>query len=125
MQTLSKGWKKPETGDFGDIWFPAMEDNIDQMNSHNHDGIDSEKIDISSVQKLTQTVLNTDFVDQGDGYHRALVTVPGGFLVDDFTIVLKDPTTKDQIHAKIEKVSGVTFYIYTNTVQNFEVYYGK
>lgn len=125
MQTLSKGWKKPETGDFGDVWFPALEDNIEQLNSHDHDGVDSEKISIANTNKFTQTVASGDFVDQGDGYHRALVTLAGGYSIDDLTITVKDPTTKEQIYLRHEKVTSATYYLFTNTVQNFEVYYGK
>ena len=41
MIVLSNGYKLPETGDFGDVWFPALEDNIQRINTHNHDGTDS------------------------------------------------------------------------------------
>ena len=124
MQVLSKGWKLPETGDFGDTWFPALEDNIEQSNSHKHDGIDSEKISTISLLATTLTVTTGSFVDQGDGSHRASVTMPSGALVDNLSITVKDPTTKDQVFLKVEKTSATTVYIYTNTVQNFEVYFG-
>lgn len=126
MITLSKGWKLPETGDFGDVWFPALEDNINQSNTHKHDGLDSEKIDaidlVTTGAKLT--VPNTDFVDQGDGYWRATVTVPGAGLVDNYVVTVKDPTTKEPIYLRMEKLNSTQFYLYTNTVQNFEVYFG-
>lgn len=124
MIILSKGYKKPETGDFGDVWFPAMEDNIDLMNSHNHDGVNGEKISGISLVASTLTVTAGSFADQGNGYHRATVTVPGGGLVDNFVIAVKDPTTKEPIQLKAEKLNATQFYLYTNTVQNFEVYFG-
>lgn len=124
MIILSKGYKKPETGDFGDVWFPALEDNIDLQNSHDHDGIDGEKISGINLLSSTLTVSSGSFADQGNGYHRATVTVPGGGLVDNFTITVKDPTTKDVLYPKIEKVSSTQFYIFINTVQSVEVYFG-
>lgn len=124
MIVLSYGYKKPQTGDFGDIWFPALEDNIDLMNSHNHDGVDGEKILSISLKSTTATILSAAFVDQLDGTWRALVTVPGGGLVDDYVIVFKDPTTKDPIIAKFEKFSATQYYVTTNELQNFEAYYG-
>jgi hypothetical protein len=124
MIILSKGYKKPETGDFGDVWFPALEDNIDLSNSHSHDGINGEKISAISLTASTLTVLSASFIDQSNGYYRATVTVPGGGLVDNFVVTVKDPTTKDVIYAKFEKLSATQFYIHINTQQNVEVYFG-
>lgn len=124
MIILSKGYKKPETGDFGDIWFPALEDNIDLGNSHSHNGVDGEKISGINLASSTLTVLAASFADQGDGYWRATITVPSGGLVDNYVVAVKDPTTKDPINLKMEKLSSTQFYLYTNIVQNFEVYFG-
>ena len=124
MVILSKGFKLPETGDFGDVWFPALEDNTQQMNDHTHNGVNSEKISAIALTGSTATVLSGAFADQGNGYWRATVTVPGGLTIDNFVVTVKDPTTKDPIYLKQEKLSSTTFYLYTNFVQNFEVYYG-
>ena len=124
MITLSKGFKLPETGDFGNIWFPAMEDNINQMNTHDHDGVDSEKISALNLDADVTTVLSASFADQGDGYWRATVTVPGGAFVDNLVVTVKDPTTKEPVYLRMVKLSATQFYIYTNFVQDFEVYFG-
>lgn len=124
MIILSKGYKKPETGDFGDIWFPAIEDNIDLSNSHSHNGVDGEKISGINLLPTTLTVTAGSFSDQGNGYYRATVTVPSSGIVDNYVVTIKDPTTKEPISLKIEKLSSTQFYLYTNTVQNFEVYFG-
>ncbi len=124
MLVLSKGWKLPQTGDFGDTWFPALEDNIQQSNSHSHDGVNSEKISSVNFVATVSTILAASFVDQLDGYYRALVTIPSGVLLDNVAITVKDPTTKDQIYLKVAKVTPTSFYIYTNTVQDVEVYFG-
>ena len=124
MIILSKGYKLPETGDFGDEWFPAMEDNIQLQNDHAHNGLNGEKIEGINLLSSTLTVLAGAFADQGNGYFRATVTVPGGGLVDNFVVAVKDPTTKDPVLLKMEKLNATQFYLYTNTVQNFEVYFG-
>jgi hypothetical protein len=124
MQILSKGYKLPDTGDFGTDWFPALEDNITLSNSHSHNGVDGEPISALDLVTSTLTVLATSFADQGDGYWRATITVPGGGAVDSYVVVVKDPTTKDPIMLKMVKLSSTQFYLYTNTVQNFEVYFG-
>lgn len=124
MIVLSKGYKQPETGDFGDVWFPALSDNIDLSNSHTHNGTDGEKISGKDLNASTATVASGDFSDQGDGYWRATVTVPGGGLVDNYVIAVKDPTSKDPVFLKMEKLNTTQFYLYTNFVQDFEVYFG-
>lgn len=126
MQILSNGYKKPETGDLGSTWFPALEDNIDLSNSHKHDGTDGVKIQAISLVNTnsTLTVLAASFADQGNGYWRATVTVPAGLSYDNFNVTVKDPTTKEIIHVKQEKLSATQFYIYTNFVQDFEVFFG-
>lgn len=124
MIVLSKGYKKPETGDFGDVWFPALEDNIDLSNSHNHDGINGEKVVSTSLTPATVSVLSASFTDQGDGYFRATVTVPNSGQVDNYAVTVKDPTTKDQISLKVAKLSATQLYLYTNVVQDFEVFFG-
>lgn len=122
MQVLSNGYKLPETGDFGDVWFPALEDNITRVNSHNHDGSNSEKLSSKNITAESQTVVSGSFSASGNAF-RATVNMPAGLLFDDSAIICKDPTTKDQIHLKIEKINVSQFYLYTNFVQDFEVYF--
>lgn len=124
MIVLSKGYKKPQTGDFGSTFFPALEDNIELSNSHNHNGTNGEKVAGISLVGSSYTVLSAAFSDQGNGYYRATVTVPNSLLVDNFTVTIKDPTTKDPVYLKIAKLSSTQYYIYTNFVQDFEVFYG-
>ena len=123
MQILSNGFKLPETGDFGDVYFPALEDTITQLNDHTHNGTDSEQLASTSIAGSYVSVLSGAFTDQGDGYWRATVTVPNSGLVDNHVVVCKDPTTKDQVYLKVVKLSSTQVYIYTNYVQNFEVYF--
>ena len=48
MIILSYGFKKPELKDLGPVVFPALEDNWQQVNDHDHDGLNSAKIDIDA-----------------------------------------------------------------------------
>lgn len=121
--TLSYGYKKPATGDLGDVWFPALEDNIDRLNGHSHDGTDSAKLQSTSTKASHSTVASGSFVDQGDGYWRATVSMPAGTDFDDYLIIVKDPSTQDQMYLKVEKLSDTQFYIYINIAQDVEVYF--
>lgn len=122
MVVLSNGYKLPEPGDFGDVWFPALEDNIARINTHNHDGLNSSKLESKNIKASNDTVLAGAFTASGNAF-RSLVTMPSGLLFDDCAVVAKDPATKDQVYLKIEKFSGTQYYVYTNIVQDFEVYY--
>lgn len=123
MIVLSKGYKLPETGEFGDVWFPALEDNIERVNLHNHDGVNSEKISGISLIASSATILAAAFSLVGIEY-RATVTVPSGGQVDNYKLTFRDPTTKETIYLKTEKLSANQYYVFTNIVQDFEVLYG-
>lgn len=122
MIVLSNGYKLPENGDFGDVWFPALEDNITRLNSHDHDGLNSNKLESKNIKATNETILGASFTASGNAF-RTLITMPTGLLFDDCAIIAKDPSTKDQVYLKIEKFSVSQYYIYTNIVQDFEVYY--
>jgi hypothetical protein len=123
MQVLTNGFKLPESGDLGDVWFPAIEDDIQQLNDHTHNGSDSEKIPSTSVESSHLTVVSGSFADQGNGYWRATVTLPAGTDYDKLQIIARDPASGEAVYLRHAKVSATSAYIYTNFVQNFEVYF--
>lgn len=49
--TLTYGRKKPSDGDDSAQWFDNLEDNVDLDDSHDHDGVNSAKIDSGSIEK--------------------------------------------------------------------------
>jgi len=124
MQTLSKGYKLPQTGDFGTDWFPALEDDIQQLNDHAHNGIDSELISSLYVTAQISSILIAAFTNISPGVERATVTVPGGQLVNNFAITLKDPTTKEVLYLRLEKLNATQFYVYASEPLDVEVYFG-
>lgn len=114
MQTLTYGFKKPESGDKGSVWFPAIEDNIQQLNDHTHNNVDSPPISSSNILATTQDVNAIDWVATSGGMYRQLVTVTGSGLVDEHIVIFKDSTTGAQCFLGVEKVSATTYYVYTN-----------
>lgn len=121
MVVLSNGYKLPETGDFGDIWFPALEDNIKRVNTHNHDGTNSAKVPTTSLTGVVQTILSGDFAGSG-GVFTATITVAGGAInIDNKTVVFRDPTTKEVLYLKYVKVSTTQITVTINVAQDVEV----
>lgn len=110
MLTLSYGYKKPENPDTGDVWFPALAADMQQLNDHNHDGATS-----APLATLVQSVLSASWgvAPQGGGLYRQLLTVPTGLAYDTCDIwVLR--STGERAYPSIERVSSTTFYLYTN-----------
>lgn len=123
MQILSYGFKLPEDGDFGDVWFPALAFDIQQLNDHTHNGLNSPLLAGSAIIAQHSTLLSTAFIDQGDGYWRAEVTLPSGMTYDGTQIFVREPVSGDTALLRIAPKTQQVAYIYTNFVQTFEVYF--
>lgn len=113
MQTLSFGYKLPETSDKGSVFFPALEFDIQQLNDHNHNGINSAQIDSKSVSVVKQTLASTGWVSQGGGNYRMLVTMPNGMACDDYMVSFKT-SAGAVLFLSTERVSELTYYCYSN-----------
>lgn len=113
MITLTYGYKLPETNDRGPTVFPALEDNIQQVNDHNHDGANSAKLSAGSIEGVAQNVLAAGWVSQPEGLYRQVVTMPGAFDYDKVSITVR-LSTGEYVVPTIEKISTTQFYVYTN-----------
>lgn len=114
MQTLSNGFLLPETGDRGGAFFPALESNIQKLNDHNHNGVNSEKLTAEALLALTDSssLVPANWVLHSSGIWRAPVTMPGSLLFDESSIELR--TNNKVLYADIEKITANTFYVYVN-----------
>lgn len=112
--TLSFGFVKPQSGDRGSVFFPALEDNIQQLNDHTHDGADSAKIPSSSVTATTASADSASWSSLGSGRYRQAITMPAGMDFDDYQVICRDSATGHQVLATIEKINDSSFYVYTN-----------
>lgn len=73
---LSKGYKRPNTGDPGSTWMPDEEDNITRLNDHTHNGTDSFLLNASLLTKDTSVAASGNWVDNGAGGYNQTITVP-------------------------------------------------
>jgi hypothetical protein len=124
MITLTFGILKPENGDKGSSFFPALEDNFEQLNDHNHDGVTSSKISSLGVLPLNAFVdlVPADFAEQSVDLWRATVTVPAGVLnVDSFNLYFV--TGNDRVHPTFERINNTSFYVYMNAAYTVRVYF--
>lgn len=116
MITLSFGFKRPSAGDKGgglNGFWQALEDNIQQLNDHSHNGVNSAKLTSASVTSTQQTITSAGWSASGTGF-RQLVTMPAGILYDDYQILFKDSTSKEQMLLAVTRQSSNTYYVHCN-----------
>jgi hypothetical protein len=113
MQTLSKGYKLPETGDKGTLFFPALEFNIQRLNDHTHDGTDSAQLSASAISAITDTISFAGWSLVSGGTYKQTVTMPVGLDFDDYV-----PTFRNLLghilYLSVEKVTASTYDVYIN-----------
>ena len=125
MLTLSYGYKLPETGDKGTPLFDALEENIERINDHSHDGINSPALTAQSLQGVPDTILAANWSAFGPtGHYRQLVTLIAGFDYDKVYMSFRK-TTGEMIYPTVEKFSNTQYYVYTtDNTMNMVVVYG-
>lgn len=119
MDILTYGYKLPETGDRGAIFFPAIEDDINRLNDHNHDGLNSSQLTAQSVVAISQSLLAAGWVAvvAEPGLYRQLVTMIPGTLFDSYSFAFQVVGGGDdgkRLQLRHEKVAPTTFYVYIN-----------
>jgi hypothetical protein len=113
LLTLTYGFKKPQTGDKGSVFYPAMETNMQQLNDHTHNGSDSARLPSTSLTVVTQSILSASWVDLTNGNYRQAVTMPAGFNFDEVTVTFR-LTSGHYINPTVEKISTTSYYVYCN-----------
>lgn len=109
MLTLSNGYYQPEDDDTGDVFWDALAANWARVNSHSHDGTDSEVL-TATTQSVSAGSWSADL---GGGKYRQLITMPTGLAFDTCAVQCR-LASGHIIYPTIEKVSSNTFYLYVN-----------
>lgn len=113
MIVLSYGFQQPENGDPGSVWFPALNVDIQKLNDHTHDGVNSALLQLSSFTGGTVDILATDWTLDVAGRYKQTVTVPTGYNMDDFNPLFRLTASGDLVYPSVEKVTGTTFDVFT------------
>lgn len=114
MQTLSYGFKKPQSGDTGAALFTALELDVQKMNDHTHNGTDSALLTSSSLSVTTQSVLSGAWSAQGGGTYKQTVSMTGGLQFDDVNVSFRESVSGNPLFLTVEKVSGTSYDVYIN-----------
>lgn len=113
MLTLTYGYKKPEAQDLGTVVFPAMEENLQRLNDHTHNGVNSAPLTAVSVVPTFQSVLSAAWVLVANGIYKQTVTMPTGLVFEN--------TSKEY---RILLGAGVIYYptIVRLSTTSYEIY---
>lgn len=121
MLTLTFGYKKPQTGDRGSVFWPALEDDIQQLNDHTHNGVNSANITSAAVTAVTQTFASGAWTTVGDGTFTLSVTHSAGTTRETHAPLIKADTNAANegfgtLHPKIVYSSTTVFVLTVNKV---------
>ncbi len=117
--TLNYGFIKPQTGDPGSVFWPALEDNIQQTNDHTHNGSNSSRLSAASSTAVVQSVVGTGWDSAGGGLFFKPITLPSsltsaGGTYDDYSIEIRNSANDRRVFLETVKSSATTFTIYSN-----------
>lgn len=112
MVTLTYGLKRPETGDIN--FWDELEDNITQLDAHNHDGVTSAKLTADSVSSVYQAISSGNWANLTDGVYSQVVTMTSPLSYDEVHISFRDTTTKEILYLTCIKASTNTYTVYSN-----------
>lgn len=116
MLILSMGFKKAQNPDTGDVFFPAMAFNVQQLNDHTHNGVNSQLLATTN-----QTIAAGSWAAApiGGGVYRQLVNIPAGFSIDQCDLWFR-LSSGEYVYPSVERQSSTSYYIYTN--DNSKIY---
>ena len=119
MLTLTKGFFKPQTGDKGSVWFPAMETNMQKLNDHVHNGTDSQKLTSIALDAAVQTVTSAGWNTPVSGVYEQTVDItaafPSGISYDTHTLVIRvNDADAEVVYLKTKRITATSFKMYSN-----------
>lgn len=123
MLTLTYGFQKPQTGDKGSVFFPALEADIQQINDHTHNGTNSSKLTAAASKSVTQLINFVAWASIGNGEYSQTVTMPGAMLYDDYNIVVRAGLNGAPLALTMTKASANTFLLVGNFSDTILVVY--
>jgi hypothetical protein len=115
-QTLSFGYIKNQTGDKGSVFWPDLEFNIQRVNDHTHNGVNSAKLGNASIDPSTQQVLPAAWVAVVDqtGTWKQTVTVPAGVDLNKHYPRFKDVASGNLVFLTVKILTDATYEVEIN-----------
>jgi len=113
---LDYGYKKPNSGEAGNIFCPVLEDDLEQLSTHDHDGVNSALISTSDLNKNTVTLVIASWVASDELYYQT-VEFPTGYNHTNCMITAKIVSGSSEgsvINPTIVKTDATHFNLFVN-----------
>lgn len=115
MKILSYGYQLPETGDKGEKAFLPLEQNIQQLNDHSHNGEDSAVLSGSNIGSVQIQVPSSNWASYPGapiGFLRQVVEMAPGFAFDLKNAQFRD-ASGHYVYPSVERIDQNSFYVYS------------
>lgn len=114
--TLSYGYIQNQTGDRGSVFWPDLEFNIDRINGHDHNGVNSAALSSSSISNVLQSVTAVGWaaVAGQTGTYKQTIMAPAGINLQRHHPRLVDPVTGNVLLLSTDILTTDTFDVYSN-----------
>jgi hypothetical protein len=112
--TLSYGYIKNQTGDKGSVFWPDLEFNIQRINDHSHNGVNSAKLSNASIDSATQTINAGAWVSVAGGTFKQTVTVPAGVDLNKHLPRFKHDTSGELLFLSVNILSDSQYEVFIN-----------
>ena len=120
MLTLSYGYKKPEPGDTGDVFYADMSTNMDQVNNHTHDGTSSAPL---AANQIELTAGSWVAVGARPGIYSQNITLATGFTPQTVSLWFIDSNVSG-VQLEYTIISSSALTVYTNdSSETYTAYY--
>lgn len=120
MRVSKNGYLIPETGDESStVWQPAISDNWEKVDAHDHDGTNSSKIASVDILKKTTVIHQADWVPDGDQFSTA-VALPSGYNFNNANVIFTlatsgHPDEGARLGLSVVKIDNLNCMVYSNT----------
>lgn len=112
MQTLSNGYQKPQSGDRGTSLFTSLEDDIQRLNDHTHDGSNSNRLSGTSIIGVKQDIA-ASWTAGSNGLYTQDITMPALITFDDYGMSFR-LADGSHVFPTVERLSSTSYRLYLN-----------
>lgn len=119
MRIINFGIRIPQNKDGGVVWAKALEHNWENVYvTHNHNGVNSEKLSIDSLDRKSTLIRPVDWTNHsnGSGYIQN-VSLPSGLSLDKVEPIFyinSGPERFKRVHPQVNPLSLTTYELIIN-----------
>jgi hypothetical protein len=121
MVTTSYGYRIPEAGDRakGALgWYESIEFDVQRLNDHTHNGIDSASLNVNAFSPYSGTILAAGWTTSGTTYAQDITTPVGIDDINNFNVkfIFTAPvgSVGEVAYLNYDRLTATTYRVYCN-----------